>query len=221
MCFSAEASFTVGSILTVIGTATFIRVKERSLKLVALIPLIFAIQQLAEGLVWLQINGVLASGQIAHAAMLIYLFFAWVVWPFYVPLALLVPETVRWKQLFFFSCFLIGSYIAYVDMAYLLYEETTAKVVGRSLYYGGTPTYGNIAYGIAAIIPFLLSSVKDLWIFGVWLLGAFLISQLIYATTFTSVWCFFAAAVSLVLYRVLVIRRTRACAAGKEKKVNS
>lgn len=58
MCVSAEASFTLSSMLGPIGlycVANSIR-KARTLTALAMIPLIFGIQQFAEGLVWLAIT---------------------------------------------------------------------------------------------------------------------------------------------------------------------
>jgi hypothetical protein len=55
MCFSAEASFAGGIIITSIGVATITKVHKPSQLLFASIPLFFGIQQIVEGILWLTI----------------------------------------------------------------------------------------------------------------------------------------------------------------------
>ena len=53
MCFSATGSFAVAAGLAGIGAVAVCRTKPPSHRLFAVIPLLFAIQQIAEGMVWL------------------------------------------------------------------------------------------------------------------------------------------------------------------------
>jgi len=53
MCFSAGASFTAGTLLTFAGTETLRKVHKPSQIVFASIPLFFAFQQFAEGVLWL------------------------------------------------------------------------------------------------------------------------------------------------------------------------
>lgn len=53
MCFSATASFTASAVLGITGIATLRQVKFKSLIFLACLPLLFAIQQFNEGLIWL------------------------------------------------------------------------------------------------------------------------------------------------------------------------
>ena len=46
MCFSAQASFTAGTVLLIVGAATVRRARARSELPYACIPLLFGIQQL-------------------------------------------------------------------------------------------------------------------------------------------------------------------------------
>ena len=57
MCFSATASFTTGLLLLALGTVT-LRMAQRPIERPdAAIPLLFGVQQLSEGLVWLGLTG--------------------------------------------------------------------------------------------------------------------------------------------------------------------
>jgi len=56
MCFSATASFTAGATLSALGIATLTQIRSRRELLLGSFPLLFAIQQFFEGLVWLTIE---------------------------------------------------------------------------------------------------------------------------------------------------------------------
>lgn len=53
MCFSPEASFVGGLIISSIGIATIKKVHKPSQIIFASIPLFFGVQQIAEGLLWI------------------------------------------------------------------------------------------------------------------------------------------------------------------------
>ena len=53
MCFSATASFSAGAVLLGIGKLTVQSAHRRREMPLAAIPLLFAIQQLSEGVIWL------------------------------------------------------------------------------------------------------------------------------------------------------------------------
>ncbi len=91
MCFSAGASFTAGAVLTVIGVVSIRESHERQQIPFASIPLLFAIQQIFEGFVWLSFtNPDFAFTRWVSAYM--FIFIAQVVWPFWVPFSILMLE---------------------------------------------------------------------------------------------------------------------------------
>jgi hypothetical protein len=53
MCFSAEASFAGGVIISAIGVATIRKIHQPSQLVFGLIPLFFGVQQFCEGFLWL------------------------------------------------------------------------------------------------------------------------------------------------------------------------
>ncbi|RRJ46375.1 hypothetical protein EIM03_29860 [Pseudomonas aeruginosa] len=53
MCFSAPASFTAAAVLLGLGTVTMRRARSRRELPYAAIPLLFGVQQLLEGMLWL------------------------------------------------------------------------------------------------------------------------------------------------------------------------
>ena len=93
MCFSATASFSAGAVLLGLGTLTLKSAhRPRELPFAA-IPLLFAIQQLSEGVIWLTFG---SEAPLLNTVMThVYSFFSHVLWPIYVPVAVLLIETAR------------------------------------------------------------------------------------------------------------------------------
>ena len=56
MCFSATASFTAGAALTAVGGLTVHKSHGQIELPLALVPLLFGIQQLTEGVLWLSLG---------------------------------------------------------------------------------------------------------------------------------------------------------------------
>src|SRR3989338_9120138 len=115
MCFSATASFTAGDYLLGLGTLTLRSVRRRRELPFAAIPLLFAIQQLSEGVIWLTFSheAPLLNTVMTH----VYSFFSHVLWPVYVPVAVLLiePPGRRRQALVAFSSagIAVGAYLFY------------------------------------------------------------------------------------------------------------
>ena len=93
MCFSATASFAAGALLLGIGTLTLSSAlathRRRDLPFAA-IPLLFAVQQMMEGVIWLTFR---AEATLLNSVMThMYSFFSHVLWPVWVPVAVLLRE---------------------------------------------------------------------------------------------------------------------------------
>lgn len=211
MCFSAEASFT-GAVL--LGTATILnifKIRGRWLLLwLALVPLFFAFQQLNEGFLWLSIG----SGRIfSHSTSIekyVFLFFALFFWPVWIPLCLFIPEQINWRKKVLGALLTAG--ILY-DLI-LLYTFSTiwpnqhvgVQIVGHSIQYM-LPIEHNIPlgalYGLVTIFPPFFSSLKYAWLLGQANIIGFAVAYYFYYEAYVSVWCFFAAWISLCIYFVL------------------
>ena len=79
MCFSASASFIAGAALVTAGIATLRIVRRPSEIPFAAIPLLFGLQQLIEGLIWLSFRD--ASPLANSTLTFVYSLFSHVVWP--------------------------------------------------------------------------------------------------------------------------------------------
>ena len=70
MCFSATASFTAAAIVGSIGAVTLwkaARLRDRALLPIAAFPVLFALQQTVEGLLWLELARTAPSGMCGHS----------------------------------------------------------------------------------------------------------------------------------------------------------
>ena len=216
MCFSATASFTAGIVLLGAG---FVAIKAarhpRELPL-ASIPLLFSIQQLIEGVVWLTFSyeAPLLNAAMTHA----YSFFSHVLWPVYVPMAVLLVEPPGWRRMTLWGLSAAGGAVA----AYLMYMLVAFPVVSRAT--GQHVEYVSPHFFAAAVMSvYLLSTAMSpmvsthRWVkvFGVLALASFAAAYYFYARWFISGWCLFAAVLSLVLCAHLKsgTRRTIASAA--------
>ncbi len=97
MCFSAEASFAGGAIITVIGIASLRKASKTSQLPFASIPLIFGVQQISEGFVWLSLQSPHPPPGLTLPSM-IFLLTALVIWPTMIPFSVLRMEESEKKR---------------------------------------------------------------------------------------------------------------------------
>ncbi len=201
MCFSATASFSAGAVLLGLGALTLKSARRPREWPFAAIPLLFAIQQLIEGVIWLTFS---ADAPLLNTVMTyLYSFFSHVLWPVYLPVAVLMIEPAAGRQRTLTALVLAGSAVG----IYLLYVLVTFPVVSRPT--GQHVEYDSPHFFAAAVMTLylisttvspLLSTLRGVQVFGVLALLSFGAAYYFYATWFISVWCFFAALLSTVIY---------------------
>ena len=201
MCFSATASFTAGALLLGFGVVTLKSAKQPRERLFAAIPLMFAIQQLSEGVIWLTFS---ADAPLLNTVMThVYSFFSHVLWPIYLPVAVLMIEPPGGRRRALTALVVAGSAVG----VYLLYILVAFPVVSRPT--GQHVEYDSPHFFVAAVMMLylvsttvspLLSTLRGVRVFGALALLSFGAAYYFYATWFISVWCFFAALLSAVIY---------------------
>ena len=201
MCFSAAASFIVGGSLLVVGTVIIKKVHLKKDIPVALIPLIFAAQQIVEGLVWLSLdsNNLQAQFWLSNS----YGVFVGVIWPLYVPFAIYFAETDNKRKKLIALIGLSGLLLALYTVFGIVSQPVTAEIINDNIYYEhDIHIYPLIIvlYLISTCLPFILSSFKNLHLAGFVIMVGFFVAILIYTKTFVSVWCFFAAIASALIF---------------------
>ena len=198
MCFSATASLIAGGALSAVGVATIKKAKKKRELPLAAIPLLFGVQQLIDGAVWL------SFGQPLHTfAVYGYALFAFVFWPLYIPFVLISIETNRVRREVLEALALVGFGVAAFLLYYIVSGNVFAEIVNHCVAYDAPHPYRIpllAFYLIATAGPFLLSTKRILNAFGVVLLVSFAIAGWFYVATFSSTWCFFSALLSGILY---------------------
>jgi hypothetical protein len=219
MCFSASASFSAALLLFLIGIASIIKVNKSRNYLFAIIPVLFAAQQFIEGLLWLIIPKA-GYGLIASDLTYLYLFFAELTWPIWVPLSLMsLEENVNRKALlriFLIAGIAVASYLAFYILTYSVKAEIAdCHILYIQHLYSPYSIIGSWPYLFATIVPFFLSGNKNIRIMGLLIVGSYLTSKWFYNYSFLSVWCFYAAIASAAIYTII----SKIPAGGSVKKV--
>lgn len=211
MCFSATASFIAGGALIATGGSAIKICQNKKHIPFASIPLLFGIQQVSEGFLWLALE----KQQYSHWEMnstYFFLFFAQILWPFWVPFSIRLMEIsphIKQRLNFILWIGIIAStYLGYC----LLNHNPKASISGNHIRYDLNFTfyfvwYSGLFYFIPTVIPALISSVKNIKYLGLVILISFVISKLFYDEHLISIWCYFAAILSIIVY--LIIKRAQ------------
>lgn len=197
MCFSATASFTAGVALLVVGTVTVRRAGRSAGLAFAAIPLLFGIQQMLEGALWLTFS---ADAPLLNTVLTyVYSFFSHVLWPVYVPLAVLLMEPTPWRRKVLGVIAIAGAAVGIYLLYFLVRLPLVAQVAGRHIAYLSPHFYALEAmtlYLLGTCVSSLFSSHRPVRLFGVAAFLSFVAAYAFYSTWFISVWCFFAAVLS-------------------------
>jgi len=200
ICFSATASFTAGIALLAIGSITVRRADKWGEVPYAAIPVIFSVQQLVEGFLWRSLPG---QDTTTHVLTITYVLFSNVLWPIYVPMAvwLLEPRSARRRTIAWTIA--AGSAVGIFFLAAILAHPATSAIKGMHIKYHIPHHHDPIAvavYAAATCLAPLLSTHKTVRLFGIVLTASMIVAAIVYLKWFASVWCFFAAVVSAMIY---------------------
>lgn len=205
MCFSPEASFAAAAALLPAGGYCIASawLKQPRLLPLAIVPLVFGVQQFCEGFVWRGLER--GDPELIRGASLAFLFFALAFWPFWFPFLTAVMELEpRRKKLF------IGLTIAASIWFWILYypiitgpdSVLRTHVVHHSIQYDfdGLEIYQYVPRPILRVFYFLCVALPMAFgseslgrtaglVFGI----SAVVSAIVFNYAFVSVWCFFAA----------------------------
>ncbi|RSL15205.1 hypothetical protein EDE15_0686 [Edaphobacter aggregans] len=201
MCFSATANFVGSGVLGAIGVVTLTRVKHRRELLFASLPTLFAIHQFIEGFVWLGLDGVLSPG-VTHGMGAAFMLYAQGLLPFLLPLSVLLFEPDVRSRRRMLPFLVVGGLTTLFILWALTAYPLEISVRGNSIVYlnqATNNTFVAVLYVIATCGSLLFSKVKDMVIFGVANLAILLIVMAVKRYAFTSLWCAYAAAASIII----------------------
>ena len=205
MCFSATASFTAAAVVGSIGAVTLWKAvgrRDRALLPIAAFPALFAIQQGVEGLLWLDLA---RSAPSACRPFLVHGFigYAEVFWPTFAPLAALLIEPERLRRRLILVCLAIGVALSTYLLLKMAGNPYAASVGDGHIAYRNGATYPRrieVPYVVATTLSLLLSSHRMVQIMATIILAGFAVAYVSFHASYISVWCFFAAAASVVVY---------------------
>jgi hypothetical protein len=219
MCFSANASFAAAGTLSVIGLLS-VRAARHNKKLLpfAATPLFFAAQQACEGLVWITLNNGDTTSLLHSVGTYGYLFFASAWWPIWIPFTLYFAEKVSARKKLLHNAMLIGIATSILLFMAWTLHTTGPEIIDHHINYP-VPNYPfgitnsciaqtiswaiSAMYVIATIFAFFVSSIAHLWIAGIIISAGLIVAYIFYIAAFGSVWCFFEAITSMLIYLVV------------------
>jgi hypothetical protein len=201
VCFSATANFVGSGVLGAVGVVTLTKVRHKRELLFASLPALFAVHQFMEGFVWLGLDGIL-SPAVTHNMGAAFVLYAQGLLPFVMPLSILLfePDVKSRRRMLPFLA--IGTVTALYMLWGLVAYPLRIYVEGNSIVYvndGTNYTTLAVLYVIATCGSLFFSKVKTMVNFGVANLTILLVVMAVKRYAFTSLWCAYAAAASVII----------------------
>jgi hypothetical protein len=187
--------------LGTVGVVTLTKVKHRRELLFASLPTLFAVHQFIEGFVWLGLDG-RVSPTVTHHMAAAFVLYAQGLLPFLLPLSILLfePDLKSRRRMLPFLAIGTGTtlYMLWALIAYPL----QVYVQQNSIVYindGTNNTTLALLYIIATCGSLFFSKIRDMVTFGAVNLVILLVVMAVKRYAFTSLWCAYAAAASIII----------------------
>jgi hypothetical protein len=206
--FSVQSDLAVGIALVPVGIASLREVRHAREVPFAALPLLFAVHQLIEAVVWAAAEGDV-SASVGHRAAIAYLVIALPLLPFLVPLAVLLlePRGARARVAPFVGLgAVVAAYLAFAlaSSPVTVVAHEHALVYDTGVEHGG---FWTTLYIVAVIGPSVLSGYPTIVAFGLLNLVGLTVVAILYTEAFVSLWCVYAACTSVLVLLHMVRRR--------------
>jgi hypothetical protein len=199
MCFSAQADVIGGLVVTAIGLDVVAHVNGRRKHMaLAALPLLLGVHQLIEAFVWWGLQGHINAG-VGRVATWVYLLIAFVVLPVFVPLGVMWLEPDRRRRSVMLGFVVLGAVVATVLLAAMVRGPAKAVLGHNHLSYSTDLRAGLVvvaAYVVATCGSLIISSYRDIAVFGIVNLVAVAVIARLTIDGFASLWCGWAALAS-------------------------
>lgn len=207
MCFSAAASFAGSVVISAVGVATVRKVRKPAQRLFAVIPLLFGFQQFVEGVLWVTL-GSGGHDWLQNAATYVFLITALVILPVMIPLSMWFMEEVKKRKKILTIFMVTGGLVSLFYAFCLISYNVTPQITGFQIQYidefpQPLAEIASLFYGASIVAPLFVSSVRRMWLMGILVTASWLVTAIFFAGYLTSVWCFFAAFISVAIYWVI------------------
>ena len=210
MCFSATVSYSAAAVLVPTGIYAVHQARRLPLPywLLALVPLFFGMQQGFEGRVWQELAAGSAGAAVPYA--LGFHFFSHFLWLWWFPLCCYLLERGAFRRRLFLGLGIFGAFAGSLVYFTILFHPDWMTVTVREysiVYRVSSPYRGpfpipipaSALYGLIVLVPLLFSSHRHIRTFGGLIALSVVLASISYGYAFVSVWCFFAAAISLYI----------------------
>lgn len=216
MCLSAEVSLDAAAILIPAGAVAAASAwrRDRRYLMIATLPFLFGLQQLVEGLVWIEGH----AGNAHHIAQysLLYMFFTWIVWPIWVPVSAYFLERSARRNiilLFVIAGAMLGGlqfvpYFVHDGWLTTTFLRWAVRYQDINLLDGLVSRIVTYAiYATVVIVPFLLVRERAIKVFGLLVAAVTVTTYLFFSYAYISVFCFGGALISVYLLALMWRKR--------------
>jgi len=213
MCFSATASFTSAALLIPAGMYCLIKANslDKPYWAFAMLPLLFGLQQIIEGGIWLSLQ---ADDQSAAQRLALgFLLFSHLFWLGWVPYSSYLTESSPRLRRTFLLIVLVGLMFGAAMYLPLLNNPSwvIVSIVGNSIDYDLKFIFDayvsqqliTVFYVLIILVPLMLSSDQYHRSLGLLLFLSGLAAWMFFGWAFISVWCYFAAIISLYIFFIV------------------
>ena len=218
--FFTILNFTLSGAIAIIGILTIRKASTPNEVVFASLPLLFALHQFTQGFVWLGMYH-LVEPRVLKIAESIFVFYAQGFLQFLIPFALWLIEPSGIRKLLIGVLTILGGILMVYTMWGLSVQPTSVSIENNALVYINPWTdklWIAIIYVLTTCGSLILSSSIAIQLFG-WLnLLGLTVVYLLKPYAFTSLWCLYAAAISVLLYFYFVERRIAFLQRLKEKE---
>ncbi|HFS82568.1 MAG TPA: hypothetical protein ENK71_01230 [Epsilonproteobacteria bacterium] len=207
--FFAILNFTLSGAIAIVGILTLRKVSTPNEVVFASLPLLFALHQFTQGFVWLGMYH-LIEPRALHMAESIFVFYAQGFLEFLIPFALWLVEPAGVRKSLIGILAVLGALLMGYTLWGLSVHPTSVSIEDGVLAYLNPWTdtlWVGVTYVLTTCGALMLSSSIAIQLFG-WLnLIGLTIVYLLRPYGFTSIWCLYAAMLSVMLYFYFVERR--------------
>lgn len=225
MCISASVSYSAAAVLVGTGLYAVRQAERRPAYLMwALVPVLFGLQQAFEGRVWQELDAGNAGAAVPFA--LGFHFFSHFLWLWWLPLCCYLVEpgkTGKLRKRVIGGCAIFGASAGTLVYSVMLFHPEWMSVAVRehSINYDFSVTWRSsihipitpaALYALTILVPLLISSHRLIRIFGGLTALSMVLASASFGYAYVSVWCFFAAVLSL--YLVYMVRHLVAAEQG-------
>lgn len=201
MCFSAQASFAGAAVIAAAGIASLALCKRPREIPFAALPFAFGVHQALEGVTWLELNdspGAVLTGWGVH----LWVLYAWALLPTWVPVAVWLIEPDGPRRRMMVPLMAIGMVLTAFMLTQAFQSGIEVRVVASNLDYVLPFSPGWILafpYVAATCLTPAISTQRWIRVFGIGNFIAMSAAAVIKAQAYSSLWCTFAAFLSLII----------------------